>query len=229
MPPITKASASGGLLLGNVPGGMVSVTWSPTPAILAAQYVKLGLDIRSFREPLTRSVREVMSPSIRKNFDVEGRPSWPALSDVTRTIREYYGFPGGPILKRKGTLKKVAGQINIWTIDSEKAFISDLRQASYGIIHQTGARFTPRSGGGAGMSELARTAMRKRGKVVTSQAEGPSAERRAVVTEKGGGSNTIPARPFLLIQDEDVAAIEDVFERWLRERVARAGFRPGVG
>jgi phage gpG-like protein len=206
--PITRA-ARPGLGFGNAPGQMVSIDWSPTPVILAASYETLGVMVRSFREPLKRSVQQVMAPSIRKNFDVEGRPPWQALSDVTIDIRAREGFSSGPILTRTGRLKKVAGQLNIWTIDTEKAFVSDLRNASYGIVHQGGAQFASRMGGSSGLSELARTAMRSK-------------------RNTGGGIKQIPERPFLLIQEEDIDKIELVFVVWFAERCAAVGFIPGA-
>lgn len=79
-----------------VTGGMLpfSVTFTPTVAILAGRIDKLGMDIRSFKEPLTRSVRDVMTVSIRRNFDVGGRPTWEPLSETTLARRASAGFAG---------------------------------------------------------------------------------------------------------------------------------------
>src|SRR5882757_8152561 len=53
-------------------------------AFIAANDVdKLHYNIRSFREPLKRSLNEVIVPSIIQNFDVEGRPPWVALTPET--------------------------------------------------------------------------------------------------------------------------------------------------
>lgn len=225
MPPISRVALPSGLGMGNAPGLMVSIDWSPTPVILAASYAAFGMSFRSMHEPLKRSVQQVLAPSIRRNFDVGGRPPWQALSQVTIDMRLKMGFSAGPVLVRSGKLKRVAGQLNIWTIDTEKAFVSDLRQASYGIVHQQGASFTPSFGK---MSAVAKLATRRGGKVVVNHAEGAGATRTVKGGKRGSGSNTIPARPFLLIQDEDVAAVEEVFITWVRERAAATGFRPGI-
>jgi phage gpG-like protein len=126
---------------------------------------------------------------------------------------------------KTGKLKRVAGQLNIWSIDTEKAYVSDLQGAPYGGIHQQGASFTPRVGNMSGMSQAAKTAMRRGGRVKVNQSAGT---RMVVGGTVGGGSNTIPARPFLLIQDEDVNEVEKVFLDWVRERAVAAGFRPGI-
>ena len=221
MAPITKVGTPSGLGLGNAPGVMVSIDWSPTPVVLAAMYETLAVNVKSFREPLKRSVQQVLSPSIRRNFDVGGRPPWQALSSVTKEIRVREGFSEGPILVRTGKLKRVAGQLNIWTIDSEKAFVSNLGAASYGIVHQEGAAFTGRGGGGSKKKN-----MQKRVTVhpLTMERTVTMVEIKKPTT---GGGGSIPARPFLLIQDDDVAQVDRVFGEWLRERVAAAGFRPG--
>jgi phage gpG-like protein len=151
-----------------------------------------------------------MIPSIQKNFASEGRPSWEPLSDFTIDTRTRAGFGAGPILKRKGMLARVAAQLNIWTITSQQAHVdwSNQARARYGPIHQNGARFTTRIRGinPAGLAALSKIKMFAGTKSVTK------------------GSGTIPARPFLLIQDEDVPKIEHVFLNWVEERLNRTGF-----
>lgn len=103
--------------------------------ILATDLDRLALSIRSFREPLRQSVREVVIPSIRKNFDVEGRPQWAALRQ--ETVRKRGAT--GPILNEKGRLKRVAQQINIWEIGSHQATITGLDgRVKYAKYHQGG-------------------------------------------------------------------------------------------
>lgn len=54
----------------------VQMFFTPSMGIMARRVDKLGLDIRSFREPLKRAIRNVVIPSIAENFAVGGRPSW---------------------------------------------------------------------------------------------------------------------------------------------------------
>jgi phage gpG-like protein len=149
----------------------------PTAAVLVKDFDNLGLDIRSYNEPLKRSVQQVMAPSFQKNFDVGGRPPWEPLSDVTLEQKQRYGYGGEGILVRTGLLKKVVGQLNIWTIDRETAQLDEwgAARADYGVdLHE--------------------------------------------------GTATIPARPFLVMQAEDIDGITQVFDTWIGERLIAHGF-----
>jgi phage gpG-like protein len=180
----------------------VQMHFEPSIGISARKLDKLGLDIRSFREPLRRSVKEVMIPSIRMNFDSGGRPPWEGLAG--KTIYRKGGST--KILVTTGALQRVATQLNIWTIDSEKALISNLPQSVwYGKVHQAGY------GGGTQQKKVR----------IKNVATGQWDE----FTESGAESGTgaIPARPFIVMQNEDIMAIERVFSDWLGEKIAAAG------
>lgn len=124
-------------------GGLVivpriaSVDWDIKPSIglLAKDIDKLGLDIRSFRVPLTRSIKQVIIPSIRTNFAVQGRPAWEQLAPRTIELRG----ATGPILSRTGALARGATQFNIWAIGRTSATIRSLPPSvRYGGVHQAG-------------------------------------------------------------------------------------------
>lgn len=116
----------------------ITMTMTPPTSVLATDFIALGLDVRSFREPLNRVVREVAIPSIRTNFEVGGRPQWQELEQSTEETRAYQGFATS-ILWRTGTLVNAATQISDWTITSEEAFISNLpERAWYGELHDQG-------------------------------------------------------------------------------------------
>lgn len=96
--------------------------------------------IRSFREPLTKSVREVIIPSIRRNFASEGRPAWRPLAASTVLDRG----ASGPILNRTGRLLKVATQFNIWSYTRDSATITGIDgRVKYAKYHQGGTRKMP--------------------------------------------------------------------------------------
>jgi phage gpG-like protein len=161
MVPIDVRSAAGGIGLG--------MGFSSHPIIVAAGFRQLGKDIKSVKEPLKRSIQQVMAPSFQKNFDVGGRPAWEPLHPATIAAKGH-----SKPLVRSGTLRSVAGQLNIWTIQGQqgRAFVSRLPdRAWYGAIHQEGSERTP-------------------------------------------------TRPFLVVQEEDGRKIDNVFDKWLRERVA---------
>jgi phage gpG-like protein len=156
---------------------MLGVIMLPPASVLAAEFAGLSRSFKSFREPLLRSVREVMAPSLRRNFEVGGRPPWEPLADQTidrKSLAPHRaGFVGAPLI-RTGALMQAAGQINLWKIDKEAAEATG--GPAYGIIHQEGWEFGP-------------------------------------------------AREWAIIQPEDANKIEDVFQRWIDERLRGAGFR----
>jgi phage gpG-like protein len=121
----------------------LEIDFDPSPIVLAAAFETFGLDIRSFREPLLRSVRQVMAPSLRKNFDEGGRPPWIPLGDITvkEKTRKGSRTPDAPLI-RSGKLRRLAGQVNFWTIDGPagEAYISPgkLGEVFYGVYHQYG-------------------------------------------------------------------------------------------
>ncbi len=113
----------------------MSVRFSPTPVIMAAGFDTLGVNVKSFKEPLTRAVRDVMRSSLQTNFDVGGRPEpWQPLADATIKRKGH-----DEILVDTGALRRTAGTISMWTIDREKAVIDALPQRVwYGAVHQVG-------------------------------------------------------------------------------------------
>lgn len=117
---------------------LVEFDMNPHPAIYAGQLAIFGLSIKSFREPLKRSVQEVMGPSIKLNFEQGGRPAWEPLSDETLRIKSQQGFGGKGILERTGKLKRVASQLNVWTLSTDDAQISGLPGVDYWEAHQGG-------------------------------------------------------------------------------------------
>jgi phage gpG-like protein len=99
--------------------------------------------VRSFREPLKRSIQQVMGPSFRQNFTVGGRPAWPPLAEETLRIKSKANQPAD-ILVRTGRLRRVAGQLNLWTLSRDDARVVSIPSgADYGRFHMTGTRWMP--------------------------------------------------------------------------------------
>lgn len=122
----------------------MEIDFNPEPIILAAAFEKWGMDIRSFKEPLERSVRQVLSPSLTKNFDVGGRPAWIPLSDMTikeKTRKGYAGVAGTPLVRTRALAKQV-GYYNLWVINGPagEAYISPAKMSGvfYGVYHNFG-------------------------------------------------------------------------------------------
>lgn len=168
----------------------IEFEFRPSIGLSARRVDTFGLQIKSFREPLKRSIQQVLAPSFRKNFEAGGRPTkWQPLAEPTVQLRG----SAHPVLVRTGLLKQTIQQFNIWTVDRTKAALLDLPQKIwYGKIHQAGYGY----GGRGGQVRAA----------------------------------GIPARPFVMVQDEDYEAIDRVFDRWFAERMAvTRAFTPGRG
>lgn len=188
----------------------VDFEFQPSIGLLARNIDKLGTDIRSFREPLTRAVKEVMIPSFKKNFDQEGRPDkWEPLAPYTVERRR----SAHPILVRTGRLRKVATSFSIWEISQNGAVITSLGgKAWYGALMQGGVK---------GFGQHIDAAKGELG----SDARPSQITKRAfeMMDETGGGKTgmaAIPARPFIMFQEEDEEAIQEIFWEWLDHRIS---------
>lgn len=186
----------------------LDIHFEPAMVISARKVDKLGLSIRSFREPLKKSIQKVIIPSIRKNFDAGGRdPRWVRLSPDTRRQKAFYGYSDKPLI-RTGALRQQMGYLNIWTIDTEKAFIRDLPASIwYGKVHQAGATFraaSSKSTGVAATTYLGRS-----------------------LGSGHGETGVIPARPFVVLRRMDEIQIQKIFNDWLGKKIREAGLSGG--
>jgi phage gpG-like protein len=169
-----------------VPGISFFMEGLGSTEVAAADLRTIGFNIRSFKVPLDRIVRQVMVPSIRTNFEVEGRPRWVPLAEYTMNLKARKGrSEPSRVLVDSGRLRTVATQIGIWKVDRDNAYIQTLKDAPYGFFHQTGFR-------------------------------------------SGFSGRQVPARPWALVQDEDVDKMEDIFEIWLDERIQQYWLKKGA-
>lgn len=195
---------------------------SPSLGMVAKDVDKLGLDIENMRVPITRSIVQVMIPSIDKNFDAEGRPPWEELADYTKKVRG----GSGPILNRTGKLKRGVTKLHIWSIKNDSATIIELPpEIWYGAIHQSGYGM---------MSGLISLARKRLGAKATSKKVNTLAMQMLDATllaiEKDPkrarvkrGAADIPQRRFLMFQEDDIDDILQVFAEWLEDEVKRVG------
>jgi phage gpG-like protein len=199
--------------------GIAAFEFKPSIGMLARDIDKLGIDIRSFKVPLMRAIKMVMIPSFRKNFEEQGRPSWEPMAEATEMLRERDGSSGA-LLNRTGKLKRVAQQQNIWTVTQESATIRDLpEKVWYGKVHQEGM-----GGMGSRVKKEVAKAARRGIKLSPGQAAAAaqkSLDRDILSGNTGGGGATvnIPARPFIMFQDEDMDGVYEIFQLWLEERM----------
>lgn len=194
---------------------IIGIGWSfqPSIGIVARDMDLLGLDIRSLKEPLTRSVKKILIPSIKKNFTSGGRPPWDPLAADTIKLRG----TAWPILVRSGRLRKAATSYSIWSISETAATVKSLpSNVWYGVIHQEGL---------GGFGKYISTARKQLG----AGARPVEVTRRAfelLDEAKSAGSHhkvAIPQRRFIMFQEEDIDAIQEVFADWLLERAVKVG------
>jgi len=181
--------------------GPFSITIVPSPVIVVTEFEAMGRRFKSFKEPLTRAVRDVIIPSIRQNFEEEGRPDpWEPLAEYTLKMRDQLGYASGPILDRSGKLKKAATQLARWHITTKFAeFQAFPESVFYGTIMQNGSAGSLR---GYSVQEGSKKTARE-----------------------GTITGAIPPRPFIMLQDEDADKIvENVFGDWVKENVRVGGF-----
>lgn len=195
---------------------------SPSLGLVAKDVDKLALDIENTRVPITRSIVQVMIPSIQKNFDNEGRPPWEALADYTKKVRG----DSGPILNRTGKLKRGVTKLHIWRIGNDSATIVELPgEIWYGAVHQSGY---------GGMGALIGLARKRLGAKASQRRVNDLAMRMldatmlAIEKDKSRprvrkGGTDIPQRRFLMFQEDDVDDILQVFAEWLEDEAKKVG------
>jgi len=123
----------------------LSIDMHPSAFIMVASLAALGDSVSDFREPLTESVKQVMMPSIRMNFQAQGRPGWAPLapSTMNRRMAEGSGVTGR-ILSKSTRLLRRATSFKIWEVTQSEASVTGLGDdVWYGMIHQNGNANTP--------------------------------------------------------------------------------------
>jgi phage gpG-like protein len=183
--------------------------------MVARDMDRLGIDIRSFKVPLTRSIKRVMIPSIRKNFETGGRPPWEPLASDTVKLR---GGSAWPILVRTGKLKKAATRFTIWDISQTSAAVRRLpNNVWYGALHQEGTggfgRFMQKAEKELGAGASPRDILGRAFDLLDIERGGPRGHRAIV----------IPQRRFIMYQEDDLDDIQQIFLEWLTERTVRVG------
>lgn len=126
----------------NIPSFTIEGDFPKEAFILARDLDQLGFGIQSFKEPLTRSVRNVIIPSMKRNFESGGRPPWADLAEETIKTRVRQGYGVWPPLTKTGALKKKATAVGIWTIGRDSATMNEPR-IKYARYHQGGTRKMP--------------------------------------------------------------------------------------
>lgn len=194
--------------------------------IFASDIDKMQMGFKSWRVPLAEVRDEIVIPSVRKNFEAEGRPKWIALKAATIKNRLYMGFPRGPILVRTGRLKRAATKKNIWELTSavgrEGYDMLKLRttyldqMAPYAEFHQLGARHVTRSlrGGGSNFYVSGLQA-----KITGQRATDIGTSYKSISDPTSTGGPLLPARPFIQLTVDEEAQIYTVFFAFMSRQV----------
>lgn len=196
--------------------------------LYAGRIDKLGMSFKSFREPLTKALNQVIIPSIHKNFDAQGRPKWKELKKSTIRRRLMDGYPRGPILYRSGRLRRGATKKNIWYIGplstGARSGGSDILRVKteyfsqlvpYARYHQKGARVPT---------------TRRTGKLKTTIERVPGGGFEAFGgesrewTEGGPGAEfgKLVPRPFIQLTTEEEIEIYNIFVAFMVEKVDKS-------
>lgn len=182
--------------------------------IYADRIDRLGMNIKSFKEPLKTSLNEVMVPAIQHNFESQGRPPWKALSKKTIYNRLLEGYPRGPILQKSGRLKREATRKNIWTIQDNmlKIMLNYFDQkVPYAKYHQLGAKFRE---SGVTIGHLRSSIETAFGEHIATSITGSSATHM-----NHPKAAILPARPFFTITNDEEVEIYNIFVAWLTMKV----------
>lgn len=207
--PIRFAQRAGGPKHAVISSSGATYLFEPSIGFVADKLFELSAKLRSFKVPLEQSVRSVMAPSIRQNFQSEGRPTWEPLAKSTLERRTAL-HQGARILHVKGKLEDWASRPSIWEIGMTTAVIRGQKlseKVPYAAVHQAGSK------GSAKTTKRVKLAGTNRFIEVTDHDEG-----------KGG---VIPARPFLMIHPEDMEKIYKIFEIWLDQKIGTT-WRAGI-
>lgn len=139
--------------------------------------------------PALALVGEIVLESVQQNFLAEGRPDkWPPLSLQTKAERARLGYTG-PILQRRGGGGGLLGSLHRQADDRKVTIAAD---KIYDATMQFGAK---RGQFGTVTARIKAHVRRlKSGKVVNV---------RAHTRQQKIPWGDIPARPFLMVQDED--------------------------
>ncbi|MCL2872905.1 MAG: phage virion morphogenesis protein [Betaproteobacteria bacterium] len=163
--------------------------------------------------PLMGNLSEIMLSGVQKNFLAGGRPAWVPLAPITVKRR---GGAATPILRQPGS-----DQLYHSLAPSHgSSFAQVSTNKPYARIQNDGGTisFAPRSGTVRLRTDRKGNLLRQDGSNLARFAKGSHkrvSERRW--TNSTGWSVTIPARPFMVLQESDWVQIRGAISNWLGE------------
>ena len=148
-------------------------------------------------KPAMKEIGEIVRTSIERNFAAQGRPEkWLESQRVKRK--------GGQTLSLTGRLRRS------FTVKAESDSVAVGTNVVYAAIHQLGGT----------IKQGARSELFTRNRYVRGEKKGQF--KKGTKAGRGltfkGSEGAIPARPFLMVQDEDWSAINNAVNRYLAQR-----------
>ena len=147
--------------------------------------------------PAMKVIGEIVRTSVVKNFEVGGRPRWKPLSPVTLARRK-----GSKILYRQGPAGGLLGSIH-YKADKDRVVIGTNKV--YAAVHQFGAK----KGSFGTVTETVKAHMRRITQAFGRPVKPHKISVRAHTRQAKLPWGNIPARPYLMIQEEDWQEIRE--------------------
>lgn len=146
-----------------------------------------------------KNLREPLVLSIQKVMIPSFRANFaaegrPAWEGLSPVTIKRRGGDAHPILRRTGRLERDATQTSRWHITDTAASIQEWPESSWYGVLHQ-----------AGYGSAAKASVGKQ-------------------TSRGAAAFQIPARPFILYQDEDIERIQEIFMDWMERKAAQYGW-----
>jgi phage gpG-like protein len=145
------------------------------------------------------NLREPLVKSVQKVMIPSFRANFaaegrPSWTPLSDVTVKRRGGETGPILRRTGRLERDATQTKIWKFTNTAASIQTWPESSWYGVLHQGGY------GSAGKATVAKQ------------------------TSKGAAAFVIPARPFIMFQEEDVPKIQEIFAEWMTKKALEYGW-----
>lgn len=160
------------------------------------------------QRPLMKKLSELLIDTVKENFAQQGRPqNWLQLARATIKDRERKGYWPGKILQRKGGGSGLLGSIASG-YDDESAWVSTNK--IYAAIHQFGGT----------ISQGARSSLHAPNRYQRSSSRHRKGQFKKGTSEAHGflyraRTITIPARPFMVLPEEDLLQMTKTAEDYI--------------
>lgn len=183
---------------------------------------RLNIGLGNLREkirpkPLLKIAAELMRGSINKTFAEQGHPanSWAPLAPSTQKRRRNSSRRGTKILIDTGRLRNGI----TYEIGERSLRIGPSRDIPYGEVHQRGFRGTVQ----VRSHNRAVKPKRKKGVKLGGSAFRSAGGKGVGFVRAHSRKMNIPARPYLVIRNEDPARIRSGFQQYIEQQIRKEG------